>query len=394
MTSSTCAGSTSGTRRSSSRTHCTAMSSGRARLNEPRNDLARPLRTLATIIASTIGVPIGLRGPARPAFPEERGDALARVRMREQARERGGLGPQPVAEQSAARLTQERLDHREHVRRLRRERARDRRRGVEDLGRRDHLLHESPLRGAASGDGLAAEDHEPRAAGSDDAWQPLRAAATRQDADADFGQADARVLGRDPDVARERDLERATHAEAVDRDDEWLWERLDAVGEALDTLPARVGIRLEERRELRDVGPGAEAARPRAAQERDARRSVGRERIQRRLERADDRPAHRVHRRTIDRDRRHAARPLEVDELRRQVTPRAPSRSARGAPSCGTCPPRSWVSRSRTRTRRVATISRTWARGTHEARPRSPYTRASTGRPRADAPASAHAGPR
>src|SRR5437867_3093401 len=187
MTSSTCAGSTSGTRRSSSRTHCTAMSSGRARLNEPRNDLARPLRTLATIIASTIGVPIGLRGPARPAFPEERGD------------------------------------------------------------------------------GLAAEDHEPRAAGSDDAWQPLRAAATRQDADADFGQADARVLGRDPDVARERDLERATHAEAVDRDDEWLWERLDAVGEALDTLPARVGIRLEERRELRDVGPGAEAARPRAA---------------------------------------------------------------------------------------------------------------------------------
>src|SRR5213594_2681360 len=196
MTSSTCAGSTSGTRRSSSRTHCTAVSSGRARLNEPRNDLARPLRTLATIIASTIGVPIGLRGPARPAFPEERGDALARVRMREQARERGGLGPQPVAEQSAARLTQERLDHREHVRRLRRERARDRRRGVEDLGRRDHLLHESPLRGAASVDGLAAEDHEPRAAGSDDAWQPLRAAATRQDADADFGQASTRSARR------------------------------------------------------------------------------------------------------------------------------------------------------------------------------------------------------
>src|SRR5947209_15582813 len=35
---------------------------------------------------------------------------------------------------------------------------------------------------------------------------------------------------------------------------------LDAVGEALDTLPARVGIRLEQRRELRDVGAGAEAA--------------------------------------------------------------------------------------------------------------------------------------
>src|SRR2546430_15844959 len=91
MTSSTCAGSTSGTRRSSSRTHCTAMSSGRARLNEPRNDLARPLRTLATITASRIGVPFRLRRPARRAFLEERRDALARVGMREEAGERGGF---------------------------------------------------------------------------------------------------------------------------------------------------------------------------------------------------------------------------------------------------------------------------------------------------------------
>src|SRR5207245_1809347 len=113
MTSSICAGSTSGTRRSSSRTHFTAMSSGRVRLNEPRNDLARPLRTLATTTASRIGVLIGLRRPARRAFLKERGDALAGVRVREQTRERGGLRPQTVAERSAARLTQERLDHRE-----------------------------------------------------------------------------------------------------------------------------------------------------------------------------------------------------------------------------------------------------------------------------------------
>src|SRR5467141_257780 len=133
MTSSICAGSTSGTRRSSSRTHCTAMSSGRARLNEPRNDLARPLRTLATITASRIGMPIRLRRPARLAFLEERGDALARVRMREEARERGSLGPQPVPERSAAALTEERFDDREYVRRLRRERARDRRSPLEDF---------------------------------------------------------------------------------------------------------------------------------------------------------------------------------------------------------------------------------------------------------------------
>src|SRR5258706_2876449 len=167
MTSSICAGSTSGTRRSSSRTHCTAMSSGRARLKEPRNDLARPLRTLATITASRTGGSIGRRRPARHAFPEERGDAFARVGMREETRERGGLVLKPVAEGSVSGLTQERFDDREDVGRLRGERARDRRGAVEDFGRTDRLFHESPLRGAASGDRLPAEDHEARAPGSD-----------------------------------------------------------------------------------------------------------------------------------------------------------------------------------------------------------------------------------
>src|SRR3989441_10992514 len=143
MTSSTCAGSTSGTRRKSSRTQRTAMSSGRVRLNEPRNDLARPLRTLATITASRITAPLTRRRPARLAFCEERVDALAGVRVREEARERRGLGPKPVAERSAARLTQERLYHREAVRRLRRERARDRGRPIEDQRRRDRLVHQS-----------------------------------------------------------------------------------------------------------------------------------------------------------------------------------------------------------------------------------------------------------
>jgi len=51
----------------------------------------------------------------------------------------------------------------------------------------------------------------------------------------------------------------------VDRDDERLRKRFDAVGETLDALPPRVGIRLEQRRELRDVRPGAETARPRSS---------------------------------------------------------------------------------------------------------------------------------
>src|SRR2546428_3081327 len=244
MRSSICAGSTSGTRRSSCRTHCTAMSSARARLNDPRTDLARPLRTLATITASRIGGSTGRRRPARLAFLEERGDALARVGMREEARERGGLGAEPVAEPSATRLTQERLDHHEGVRRLHRERARDRRGPVEDFGGPARLLHQTPLRRAASGDGLAAEDHEPRAPGSDGAWQTLGAAAPRQDADAHLGQADPRVLGRDANVARQRDLQPATHTEAVGRDDGRLRKSFDAVGEARGSLSARGGLPL------------------------------------------------------------------------------------------------------------------------------------------------------
>src|SRR3989442_11579384 len=102
MTSSTCAGSTSGTRRKSSRTQRTAMSSGRGRLNEPRNDLARPLRTLATITASRITAPLTRRPPARLAFPEERSDAPPGVRVREEARGPGGLGPQATPERGGA----------------------------------------------------------------------------------------------------------------------------------------------------------------------------------------------------------------------------------------------------------------------------------------------------
>src|SRR5258706_5425386 len=242
MTSSISAGSTSGTRRSSSRTHCTAMSSGRARLNEPRNDLARPLRTLATITASRIGGSTGRRRPARHAFFEERGDALARVGTREKARERCGLGPEPVAEPSVSGVTQERLDDREDERRLRRERPRDPRGPVEDVGGPDRLLDQTPLRGAAPGDWLAAHDHEPRAPGSDGAWQALRAAPAGQDADADLGQADPRVLSRDADVARECALQPAAHTEAVDRDDDRLRESLNSVSEALVAFPPRVGV--------------------------------------------------------------------------------------------------------------------------------------------------------
>ena len=56
MTSSTSRGSSWGVLRSTSRMQCAASSSGRVRLNDPRNDLARAVRELATMTASLMQV--------------------------------------------------------------------------------------------------------------------------------------------------------------------------------------------------------------------------------------------------------------------------------------------------------------------------------------------------
>src|SRR3989442_14657235 len=55
MTSSTSAATTVGTRRTSSPNQSPATSSARAKVKEPQNDLAKPLRTLATVNDARIG---------------------------------------------------------------------------------------------------------------------------------------------------------------------------------------------------------------------------------------------------------------------------------------------------------------------------------------------------
>src|SRR6266849_10310373 len=60
ITSSISAGSSWGTLRGTSLMQCAALSSGRVRLNEPRNDLASPVRELATITASRMRDLLGM----------------------------------------------------------------------------------------------------------------------------------------------------------------------------------------------------------------------------------------------------------------------------------------------------------------------------------------------
>ena len=85
----------------------------------------------------------------------------------------------------------------------------------------------------------ARQDHLERLAAADEARQPLRASAARDDGEVDLGQSQVRVLGGDPDVAGQRELEAAAQREAADGRDDGLGAalHLGAEVEALPGLP-------------------------------------------------------------------------------------------------------------------------------------------------------------
>src|SRR4029453_15465210 len=70
---------------------------------------------------------------------------------------------------------------------------------------------------------------------TDQAWQPLRAARSGDDPQPDLGQAEPGVLGGEPEVAREGDLEPTAQREPVDRGDRDLRDRLEVAAGLLET---------------------------------------------------------------------------------------------------------------------------------------------------------------
>ena len=85
----------------------------------------------------------------------------------------------------------------------------------------------------AAGDGLAAGAHLERHPGAAQPGQPLGASGTGNDPEHDFRLTHFRVPGRDPEVARLRDLESASERVAVDG-------RNERLGRVLDVLEQRV----------------------------------------------------------------------------------------------------------------------------------------------------------
>ena len=229
------------------------------------------------------------------------------------------LAAHPLRERQVARLGRELLDHAHRVRRALRERARELERRVQQLRARHRLLDEPPVVGLRARDRVAAEVEVERAPVADEARQPLRAAAARDQAELDLRLAELRVLGRDPDVARHRELEPAAEAVAVDRGDDRRPARVHPRGELLDPAGgAALGGLLDllaQRRELGDVGAGDERLLALAA-EHDRARLVGAvEPVVLLLELLEQPRRERVHGRVVERDDRDAPVLLDLDEL-------------------------------------------------------------------------------
>ena len=103
---------------------------------------------------------------------------------------------------------------------------------------------------------IAGQDRVHRRFRTDQSRQALRAAAARQQADLDLGQAHRRARRRDAIVAGERELESAAECGAVDRRD----DRLRALFDVSAGRPLRLFIGTGRLAEIADVGAGDERA--------------------------------------------------------------------------------------------------------------------------------------
>ena len=118
----------------------------------------------------------------------------------------------------------------------------------------DDFLDQAVLQRLRCADRIAADDHLDRKLGTDRARQALRAAGARQQAEFYFRQAKPGVLGRDPEVAGERDLETAAERGAMNGGND-RFRRVLHLGQHF--MQAGRFWRLAE---LGDVGAGNEGA--------------------------------------------------------------------------------------------------------------------------------------
>ena len=141
----------------------------------------------------------------------------------------------------------------------------------------------------------------------------------------DLGEAEARLVARDAQVARERELEAAAEGEAFDRGDHRPRDRPERVERAAEGgADARRGAGLGE---LRDVGAGGERLLVAGDDDR-LHAGVGGERGRVGGDLVEQRGGQRVQRRAVEPQQRDAVAPFEMDESVGHATWR--SRRSRG----------------------------------------------------------------
>jgi hypothetical protein len=234
-------------------------------------------------------------------------------------------------------------------------------RGVGELAGRDHPVHEAEAKRLLRIDQVAGEERLERLRRADLLVQQAGGTAVGSEPDPGEDDAEARRVGGDPQVRREREAAADSHGVAIDAAEDGLPQRphsADAAAAAIEDVAACVA---RDRRRLaaaalfpRDrlqVGPGGEGE-ARSSENCDADAVVGLDLEERALELEEEDGRQRVARRgTVQRERRHAISRLEEKGGSVSCLPglviarcrsRRPAASARRVPSApsGARPPR------------------------------------------------------
>lgn len=93
--------------------------------------------------------------------------------------------------------------------------------------------NEAPVKGFDRGDSAACGEHLESAGAADESREALRAAPASEDAERAAGMREDSVRLGDANVAREREVETAAHAEATDRCDDWVGRKFDCAEDPL-----------------------------------------------------------------------------------------------------------------------------------------------------------------
>ena len=244
----------------------------------------------------------------RLALLQERGRPLAHVLRRHAHRERLRL---ELEADVLARFAAEHdrvEDPAQRVRRARRELIGDLLHFALELIGRDDAVHDAELQRARRRDVVAEQAQLDRRSATREAQQPLRAAEARDHAEVDLGLAELRVLARDAQMTRHRQLHPAAEREAADRRDHRFPEPLDLAHHLLAEARELERLHRRQRRELGDVRARDERLAARAGQHDDAHRVVGLGRVERDMQLRDRLAVQSVELvGTVDRDAAHRA---------------------------------------------------------------------------------------